>query len=589
MPQPTQFLILLDVDKAVDTEVVSVYLPDQRSSRLVLPLTSFGLERCPGVVPRDQLDWPRITAALKGVDEELRAHWPDTGNVEVYVAGFAPLSVFFALGVLLDPRGARVVGFQPDRDNEGIWHRFPLVADHEGDGPLVARGLLEEAAESTGQVGLFLSTIGADVPKDLIRHAVQAHGDNLAGVASLAGPEVQVDEANVGQLVRQLRQFFVRAATSYPHRTGATVFLAGPSLLALSAGLALNPNQFTGNCYSIAVTEYVGGSYLRVFRLPLEVAPDTSIPDDADSRLQRLVAFGHFKRGVQVLQNQLDLDSVFMPAGFGGPPEASREIAERAHAALGALRLPDGPGDEAFEVDGLSPTLTIGPGLLHPLSELGEEVLMRLGQLFTLHEVVHADQGIESHNYRGIGRSGVVLEDVDFWADAFAIGTAALHTVARKGPEGIEQCSDILVELIDAHIAAMRAFDQMEQGGPTLRVMPERRLRRYLIWYLQRARARAVSQPQHIRALLDDRLFVELAPLRGRLDDRYDKIVESGIQTTTLCFAIGGRAKRVPGLPQNFAPRSLVAAVRSFDEAAIDRALRFVVNENRALLVPWLA
>ncbi|MBL8618796.1 MAG: SAVED domain-containing protein [Deltaproteobacteria bacterium] len=587
MPQPTQFLIILDVDKAVDSDAVSIGLSDQRSIRHTWALTDFGHERRPGG-GRDQLDWPRVTAALAKLDEQVRACWPAAGDVEVYVAGFAPLSVFFALGVLLDPRGARVVALQADRDHAGVWHPLPLAADDRGDGPLGPRGLLEEAAESTGHVGLFLSTIGAEVPKAQVRDAVQAHGDDLAGVASLTGAGVQIDDANVGRLVYQLRQFFVRAAISYPHRTGATVFLAGPATLAFAAGLALNPNQFTGNGHSIELTEYVGGSYLRAFRLPLEVAPDTSIPNDPESQLRRLGAFVHFKHGVAVLREQLDLGTVFMPAGFGGPQERSQGIARRAHAALVALCLPDAPGAEAFAVDGLTRTLTIGPGLLHPLAQLGEEVLVRLGQLFALHEIVHADQGIESHNYRGIGRSGVVLEDVDFWADAFAIGTAALHAVAQNGQAGRSRCGTILVQFIDAHIAAMRAFDQMEQGGQTLRVMPERRLRRYLIWYLQRARAQAVSQPQHIRALLDDRLVVELAPLRGRLDERYDKIVESGLQSTTLAFSIGGRARRVAPLPDNFMPSQLVEAVRAFDEQAINRAVLFVVNENRDLLAPWL-
>lgn len=588
MSHPAQFLILLDVDKAVDADAVSSLLPDQRSVRRVFTLTSFGLERRPGV-PRDQLDWRRVSAALSGLDEELRTLWPEAGDVEVFVAGFAPLSVFFALGVLLDPRGARVVALQADRHAAGVWHHLPLVADTSGVELLHPHGLPAEGAESTGHVGVFVSTLSGDAPKPQIRAAVQAHGGDLAGVASLAAPSLQVDEANVAHLVHQLQRFFVRVTASYPHRTGATVFLAGPSVMALAAGLSVNPHQYLGDGRSIELTEYVGGSYLRVFRLPLEVAPDTSIPDDADAKLKRLRAFGHFRRGVQALKEQLEVETVFMPSGFGGSPVSAEVIARRAFESLRALRLPEEPVGEAFEIDGLSRTLTIGAGLLHPLANLDPAILERLGQLFTLHEVVHADQGIESHNYRGIGRSGVVLEDVDFWADAFAIGTAALHQVGRHGQAGMERCAEILVALVNAHIAAMRAFDQMEQGGATLRVMPERRLRRYLIWYMQRARAQAVRVPADIRALLSDRLFVELAPLRGRLDDRYDKIVESGLQTTTLAFAIGGRAKRVAPLPENFAPSQLVDAVRSFDERAIDRAVRFVVNENRGLLVPWVA
>jgi hypothetical protein len=421
-----------------------------------------------------------------------------------------------------------------------------------------------------------------------MRAAIQAQGHEVAGIAALFTPSrLTLDAANIGEVLRDLERDLVTLTATYPHRTGVSIFLAGPGCFALAAGLVLNPNQFLGEGRFVDLTEFAGGVYHHSLRLPLADVRSTDIPQDAESRLRRIEALGHFKRGAEGLKQKLSKESVFLPAGFGGDAESSSRLRDKAYGTLLGLRIAEEPSHgEAFDV-GLTGTLSVGAGLLHALAALPSAVLGRLGQLFTLHEVLHADQGIESHNYRGIGRAGVVLEDVDFWADAFAVGTAAQHEISRKGPEGEEQSADILVGLIDAHINAMQAFDVVEQGSHILTIMPERRLRRYLIWYLQRARAGAVRSSQDLAPLLNERLVVELAPLRGRLDSRHDKVVEAATPDTTLAFSLGGRAKRVAALPENFVPRDLVDAVRTFNEPAIHRAMEFVVRENPTLLVSW--
>ena len=70
-------------------------------------------------------------------------------------------------------------------------------------------------------------------------------------------------------------------------------------------------------------------------------------------------------------------------------------------------------------------------------------------------------------------------------------------------------------------------------------------------------RAETIETPAHLDALLASSLTVELAPLRARLDHRFDH------------------------------PGYLVEAVRTYDSDAIQHAMRHVVGEARAWLAPW--
>ena len=586
MTAPTQFLLFLDVDNPVDEAQFDALVPDRRSVRHTLRLSDSGLEPQPGR-RRDELDWAGIVEALASLRSRLIAKWPEDGNVEVYVAGFAPLPVFFAAGAMLDTRTSHVFALQPDRERHGDWTLLDLSKGEAPSG-LIPSGLPKPPAVTTGNIALFISTQVAAAPVGPVREAVKEIGGELGAIASLTSADrTVVDQKNIGRLFTQLREFFVAVTEAYPDRSGVTLFLAGPAAMALAAGLAMNVNQFFGQGRVVDLCEYLGGPYKHVLRLPLDVASSDSVPDDAEAVLRRTRAFGHFRRGVAALQTHLERETLHLPVGFAASDEVAAKLGDDAYRLLTGLTVPDEPVGDAFEVDVLASRLTVGHGLLHALSDVSPDTLSRLGQMFTLHEVLHPGQGIESYNFRGIGRSGVALEDVDFWADAFAIATATTHEVLRNGAEGEARCGESLLAFINAHIEAMRAFDRMEQGIDQLRVMPERRLRRYLIWYLQRARAVAVRSPTDVRAMLDTRLFVELAPLRGRLDRRYDKIVVSPVQTTTLTVVSGGRACRIPALPLNFDPADLVEAVRTFDEEALANLMDYVVNKARDLLVTW--
>ena len=86
--------------------------------------------------------------------------------------------------------------------------------------------------------------------------------------------------------------------------------------------------------------------------------------------------------------------------------------------------------------------------------------------------------------------------------------------------------------------------------------------------------------------LLAPSLTVELAPVRARLDHRFDRQVVAATPSTERFAAIHGRLIRRSKQP-GFDPGALVAAVRIYDSDAIRSTMRHVVGESRSLLAPW--
>jgi len=272
-----------------------------------------------------------------------------------------------------------------------------------------------------------------------------------------------------------------------------------------------------------------------------------------------------------------------VPAGLLSSAEQRTALADRVLADLGRLTLADQPVGQDFWLSVPHAEMRFGHGLLHALVEVDEDRLANLGPLFVLHELVHDPQHVTSNTYRGIGRAAVALEDVDFWADAFALSVAFEYTISREGPEAARS---VLVHLMDAHLAAMRAFDRMEQGA-VLGMLPERRLRRYLIWTLQRARAATIRSPDHARMLLDARVCAEISLIKGRLDDRDDKMVLEARPDAELFVTVGARLVRLSARP-GLAPAEMIDAVRTFDDQRINASMDHVVDARRDVLATWL-
>lgn len=597
MPEPLQILLVLEVDGHIDVNRVVAHLGGAPvPARQVLRLSDFGFHRPQGFTPRDQLDWAALASGLYALTTELRSRIDaarPSGPVEVIVVGLAPLAVFYAVGTHLDLRTEAVTVVNERRNEPGTWDVLRLTTS-DTSSPSFFAGLppsMRDVSESTGRAVVFVSTqhSSEQVPREALRAAVRGSGGEVGGIVPLVtGEPRSLDGATVGGCFRQLVDAFRDVASAYPHRAGLFIAVAGPASLALAAGVATNPHQHEAPATTIQVGEHVAGRYISALTLPLSLGTTPTIPSDPADVLARETVFRSFRAGFDRLREHIELQDVAIPQGLDPRSESLDPLRAEILNTLSGLSIGNGPEGDAFELQVLQGRLKVGHGLLHALVGVTLPALESLGQLLTLHELVHDHQGISSNNYRGIGRSGVVLEEADFWADAFALLTAGTHFVRQHGPAGERGVAQAMVALIDAHIAAMRAFDRMELGGRPGE-MPERRVRRYLIWYLQRARAATMRRSTDLRPLFCARLAVELAPLRGRLDPRGDKIAVEPTAETVFTFALGGLVRRVAALPQNFDPAALLREVVSGADVAVQARMDFVVSEHRDVLVPWAA
>ena len=88
-------------------------------------------------------------------------------------------------------------------------------------------------------------------------------------------------------------------------------------------------------------------------------------------------------------------------------------------------------------------------------------------------------------------------------------------------------------------------------------------------------------------AMAESRL-IELAPVTAVIDRRSDRIVVAATPMTEFFAAVDGRLVRHAKRP-GFEPGELVESVRAFSTAAIQKAMRFVIEEDKAKLIPWRA
>jgi len=125
------------------------------------------------------------------------------------------------------------------------------------------------------------------------------------------------------------------------------------------------------------------------------------------------------------------------------------------------------------------------------------------------------------------------------------------------------------------------------ESGDRMEELLERRLRRYLIWALQHARAKTLRPDTGIWKVLGERLIVELAPIRGRFDNVHDKVVVEALPDTEMFVVWGKRLMRLQRRPA-FDPAALVDVVRTFDQRLLRTRMEYVAEEERAVLTPWV-
>lgn len=578
-----QAVVWLDLDDVQPAEAeIERRLPSERRGVTYHRLSEHGGPRLDRDRQPEQVPWSWIRRAIASLGRQLRAQAATDGRpLRYYVVGRAPLAAFVQLGAEMTGWSQPVTLLNQRKD--GRWDEIAL------DGPVSPWAFfdrtegLSQPHDAQGRLHLFVSCNG-DVAPAAARDFTPPDGGARAGVVTLSTSVPKfVDETNGPRIQAELAQASTQLRARWPGHDRVALFVAGSATLAFMVGRALNVKMSR-----FLATDYVHGKYLPALSLPLDASEPAPVDyDEPRGKHERLRILHRLRDAVGTAARQLQPVHLRPPAVLVPRGSTPDREGERLRRRLVELEFSPEPGDEAFSFSTLRRKMQIGAGFLEGMRGLPDATLDRLGPLFVLHELLHPDQGLSGRIYRGVGRAGFALEEVDALADAYALAALARLAIDRGGVHARERAGELLCELIDAHVAAMMAFDRLEHGQ-RIDELPERRLRRYLIWAIQHARAATARSPDDVERILADRVVVELAPLRSTLDGRFDKIVLDPTDHTELFIVVDGRLLRVARRPENFAPADLIAAVRALDWSRLRGLAETLVELEQRALAPWV-
>jgi hypothetical protein len=570
----TTLLLLLDVLPGLATEDW-VQEPIPPENRIVL--TETGFERPePGVA----LDWLQIGSAVERLADHASERLAATSDsVTIYVGGQAPLFAFAHLGYRLSKFVGKQI-FLGVRPTGGVIEAFDLTLAADGV-EFFANGSAVPSyppAFGTGLLALFVDCADRTTPTDAIADALRSTGQSVLDLVErrTEGAKV-IDSTSAPQVALELTQLLSTLPSRYPKSDGLALFLAGPTLLAFLVGRALNPSLVG----KVLLTNFVNRAYQTAYSLPFERPVIETIDRSPEAQLRR------HKAKTKIVTAIHDLKSVLTAEDMAADPLLAASDAPAIIQQLSSLKVSDKDGDE-FSLSLAQGELSLGEPLIEAISNLDDEKISDLAKLFVLHELVHDVQGLRTTNFRGVGRAAVALEQVDYLADAFSLRTL-MHIEARRGGDKAREQAAVRrygVRLVDTILSGIEAFDSMDHGARIER-LTERRVRRYLIWHLQRARATSLLDTSNFDQMLGERVAVELAPLMGRIDLRaHEKVVTRPTPTTSLFIALDGRLIRVAA-SHDFEPAAVLEALRTFGRTPLEKLMNFVLEENRKLLAPW--
>ncbi|WP_437485780.1 SAVED domain-containing protein [Sorangium sp. So ce1014] len=577
-----QILIAVDLYPSASIEELRDALPAEREGLQVLRLTKLGAPRLSPPPDTSPIDWPGIGRAVEQVMSEVQKIRDEKTNPTViFIGGRGPLAVFVHLGYLLSKFGGTQVVLN-QAPGGGPWEHFPMEAAKVEGPPLLEQvaGLPVEEVSRPGRVGIYLDTAGRNPSEDVFEDFIVNEGDSVAGVIRLRSAQaLLVSPDNISTLVLQLTQFLSRAPARYRRRSGLSLFVGGPAQVAFAVGRALNPTVLGKDIW---LTEYRHPAYERVYTLPFATESRPEIPQGAEHENQRRKVLDAMAAGIADLKRNMKAEH--LPDDVLSERERQRFIDRltRLEQATDAKR------DDGFRLRVIEGHYTLGAGILHALRNSAPPDQKDFAKLLIVHELLHDWQALRSTNYSAVGGAGVVLEQVDYAADAFAVRALMKMDLARGGDVARDEVRARLQRWLDMVLHGISSFDIMDQPGMKMTRLAERRLRRYLMWHLQLARAATIWEPAHVDEMLRPPLAVELAPLAGKLDtERYEKMVTRALPDTELFCAIGGHLVRQARRPR-FEPGDLVEAVKSYSRDPIQEAMAFLVDEHRDKLAPWI-
>jgi hypothetical protein len=576
MAKVVQVLVVVDLDVPIIIDELTAFLPDKRDDRSVVTFTEYGAPRLQRTGTNPQpVDWDRVGRAAEAIvrDSRVRA---EGATLELYIGGQGPLPIFTHLGYAF----SKFTGSQTfiGRHFGGKWEVLPvsgIPGTQELDQLSQRHGFRDDASAATGRVGIYVDTGGRPAPADGIRAALERRSENLAELVELrSSTALSLTPENSSSLARELARELPRLPSMYPHARGSALFVAGPTAFAFMVGRALNPTIER----TLWLTNFSAGTYEFVYALPFVDRLQRALPREAEDEAAR----GKVRDALLVAIGRLQTDITDADLTSSLPAESRSKLVTR----LKGLKYEHKRTDE-FDLSLSTATFSFGDGLLEALRDADADSQGDFAVLLLLHEVFHGlQQHIRSTNYFDIGRAGVVLEHADFAADVFAVQTAVALEFRRLGVEGGSQAKTIATRWMNAVLFGIQRFDLL-QHGERIEHLAERRLRRYLTWYIQLARAETVTTHANVSQLLDSVVTAELAPVAAIIDGRYDKEVVDAVASTELFVAVDGAIVRQGSRP-GFDPGALVEAVRTYSAVALLKAAHLIIEEFRATLTPWV-
>lgn len=561
---PARILLLLDLasenplpEDEVVTQMGAGPIPR------IFRATEFGVS---ATARGSAIDWPRASRAIVRMVAAARSAQEASTGAELFVAGRAGLPLFAQLGMELSKWATATV---LNKRHDGTWDRFEVGSPGK-HASLFAVTLPSSPSEASGRVAIAISC-GQRIDDAHIRAFAEMQGAALAGIVHAQGPAV-IDPPLSAGMAAELVALLVSVKKSFPHVTGMSMHVAGPAPLAFFAGRAVNPNVFS----DVWLPNFEQGRYVPAVALPLATPSPVLLPDSEEVRTKRTRVLARLVSSIGELQAAIDPTMV--------PAFIDREEAQLLVDHVKTIAVFPEPLGEAFDLSIAERRMAFGRGLLDALVDTEDLTLDRLAKILFLHEVYHSRQSIHSTTYAGIGRAGVALEEVDFWADAVSISIAVEFEARRDAaPEKVLGNAKAYLE---AALQGIAAFDRAEHGTRIVD-LPERRLRRYLIWSLQLARGVSIKTISDFYALLSSRLIVEIAPIRGGLDGRYDKQVTEVASNAELFIVLDRRLTRVQRHGA-IDPAAIVESVRQFDLKGLVGVMSAVRDEHLERLAPWV-
>ncbi len=582
MSSPDQVVVILDVDAKISHSDLEAQLPPCQGNRQWLQLSDVDMLPIPNrqQQPDAPLDWPGLGAAIQRLIDKLPRPRADRA-IEYHIAARSPLPLWTQLAMSMSSWQGTQIIHNPDKHE--IWHRLTLGlggADPAAMGPFfsrVSRPLPDdqEPNATTGWVALAISTKGGKFDRQPIKEAL---GSELGAIEELSTTEEsKITESSALNASAQIESAISLLRNKYPEAAGIALFCVGPGQLAFLVGRLLNPKAI--NRGKLRVYHYESQAKRYVFALALPWQPPLLEFDKSDAAQRiRSDVLADMREGLETLQRSLKLEHL------------SNHLSSNAQEAylkrLQSLQIDRDPVGEEFRLHVISDRITFGLGLLDGIREFNAESRQCFAQLFLLHELFHGAQNLFPSSAEGAGRAGVVLEELDYQADAFSFATLVRWQLELGARRAKNPARDFLRNYLSTALRGLQAFDRLA-GNASIERLRERRLRRYLIWHLQYARAQTVRKIDDVDRLLNDRVVVEVAPLRGCFDEKYDKVVlPEKNDEPELFIACGGHFVR-KARSGSLRPIELVHAVRDFHAEKLEEAMVAVVTEHQRELTPW--